>query len=133
MAIMAGFLDLTRLLGRVMGSDLVLSICNTFADLYTVLWVTCTYNITPKMFKRSVNVTDSNPEMAMLEGFLDLTRLLGRVMGSDVFLSICNTCAGQYKVLWVSSRYNITPKTLKKPVKVTDSDQKWPCWQVFLT
>ena len=28
---------------------------------------------------------------------LDLTRLLGRVMGSDLLLSVCNTCAGLYK------------------------------------
>ena len=45
-------------------------------------------------------------------------------MGSDLFLIICNTCAGLYKVLWVASRYNITPKMLKKFVKVTDSDRK---------
>ena len=31
MIILAGFLDLTRLLGRIMGSDLVLSLCNTYA------------------------------------------------------------------------------------------------------
>ena len=45
--------------------------------------------------------------MALLAGFLDLTRLLGRVMGSDLLLSAGNTCAGLYKVLWVTSRYNI--------------------------
>ena len=54
MAIMAGFLDLTRLLGRVMGLDLVLSVYNTFADLYTVLWATSKYNITPKILKQTV-------------------------------------------------------------------------------
>ena len=47
-------------------------------------------------------------------------------MGSDLLLSAGNTCAGLYKVLWVTSRYNITPKMLKKSVKVTDSNQKWP-------
>ena len=66
----------------------------------------------------------------MLEGFLDLTRLLGRVMGSDLVLSVCHTCARLYKVLWVTSRYNITPKMLKKSIKVTDSDLKRPFWQV---
>ena len=67
--------------------------------------------------------------MAIMAGFLDLTRLLGRVMGSDLVLSVCNTCAGQYKVRWVTSRYNITPKMLKRSVNVTDSNQKWPCWK----
>ena len=54
-------------------------------------------------------------------------------MGSDLILSVCNTCAGLYKMLWVTSRYNITPKTLKKSVKVTDFDQKWPLRRVFWT
>ena len=35
------------------------------------------------------------PHLAIVAGFLDLTRLLGRVMGSDMFLSVCNTYAGQ--------------------------------------
>ena len=68
--------------------------------------------------------------MAIMAGFLDLTRLLGRVMGSDLVLSICNTFADLYTVLSVTSRYNITPKMLKKSVNVTDFDQKWPCWKV---
>ena len=71
--------------------------------------------------------------MAMLEGFLDLTRPLGRVMGSDLVLSVCNTSAGLDKVILVTSRYNITPGALNKSVNVTDSNQKWPFWQVFLT
>ena len=41
-------------------------------------------------------------------------------MGSDFVLSVCNTCAGIYKVLRMTSRYNITPKMIKKSVKVTD-------------
>ena len=61
---------------------------------------------------------------------MDLTRFLGRVMGSDLVLSVCNTCAGQNKVLWVTSRYNIPPKMLKKSVKVTDSGQISPLWRV---
>ena len=69
--------------------------------------------------------------MAMLAGFLYLTRLLGRVMGSDLVLSVRNTCASLYKVLWVTSRYNITPEAVKKSVKVTDTDQKWPFRRVF--
>ena len=68
-----------------------------------------------------------------MAGFLDLTRLLGRVMGSDLVLSVCKTFADLYTVFWVTSRYNITPKMLKKSVKVTDSDQKWPLRRVFLT
>ena len=99
MAILEGFLDLTRLLGRVMGSDLVLSICYTFADQYTVLCVTSRYNITPKMLKKSVKVTDSD-QIWPFWRVLDLTRLLGRVMGSDLVLSVCNTSAGLCKVLW---------------------------------
>ena len=71
--------------------------------------------------------------MAIFAGFLDLTRLLGRAMGSDLVLSVCNTCAGQYKVLGVARRCNITPETLKKSVTVTDSGQKWPLWRVFWT
>ena len=66
-----------------------------------------------------------------MAGFLDLTRLLGRVMGSDLVLSVRNTCASLYKVLWVARRYNITPKTLNKSVNVTDSDKKWPLWRGF--
>ena len=54
-------------------------------------------------------------------------------MGPDLVLSVCNTCAGLYKVLWVTSRYNITLEMLKMSVKVTDSDQKWPFLQVFWT
>ena len=53
--------------------------------------------------------------------------------GSDFVLSVCNTCAGLYKVLWVTTTYNITPKTLEKSVKVTDSDQIWALWRVFWT
>ena len=71
--------------------------------------------------------------MAMFAGFLDLTRLLGRVMGSDLVLSVCNTSAGQYKVFWETSIYNITPKMIKKSVKVTDSGQILPLWRVFWT
>ena len=108
MAILAGFLDLTRLLVRVMGSDLVLNVCNTCAGFYKVLWVTSEYNITPKMLNKSIKVT-------VLAGLLDLTQLLVRVMGSDLVLSVCNTCAGLYKVLWVTSGYNITPKCSKCP------------------
>ena len=37
------------------------------------------------------------------------------VMGSDLVLSVCNTCADQYTVLWVTSRYNITLKCSKRP------------------
>ena len=112
---MAGYLDLTRLLGRVMGSDLVLSVCNTFADEDAVLWVTSRYNITVEMLKKSVKVSDS-----MLASFLHLTQHLGRVMGSDLVRS-------------VTSRYNITPKMLKTSVKVTDSGQISPLWRVFWT
>ena len=61
--------------------------------------------------------------MAISAGFLDVTRFLGRVMGSDLVLSVCNTCSGQYIVLQIPSAYNITPKTLKKSVKVIDSDR----------
>ena len=49
-------------------------------------------------------------------------------MGSDLVLSICHICAGLYKVLWVTSRYNVTPKMLNKSVKVMNSDQKWPIY-----
>ena len=52
-------------------------------------------------------------------------------MGSDLVLNVCNTCAGLYKVLWVTSRYNFTPEAVKKSVKVTDSEQKWPFWRGF--
>ena len=45
---------------------------------------------------------------------LDLTRLLGRVMGSGLVLSDCNTCAGQYKVLWVTSTYDSSLKRSKR-------------------
>ena len=65
-----------------------------------------------------------------MAGFLDLTRLLGRLMGSDLVLSVCNTSAGQYKVLWETSIYNITPTSIKKSVKVTDSGQISPLWRV---
>ena len=41
-------------------------------------------------------------------------------MGSDLVLSVCHPCAGQYEMLWVTSRYTITPKMLIKSVKVTD-------------
>ena len=68
-----------------------------------------------------------------MAGFRDLTRLLGRVMGSDLVLSVCNTFADLYTVLRVASRYNITPKMLKKYVKVTNSDQIWLFWRVFWT
>ena len=51
-------------------------------------------------------------------------------MGPDLVLSVCNTCAGLYQVLWVISRYNITAKILRKSVKVTDSGQIWPFWRV---
>ena len=61
--------------------------------------------------------------MAMLAGFLDLTRLLGRVMVSDFVLSVCNTCAGLLNLLWVTSRYNTTLQMLNKSTNVTDSDQ----------
>ena len=88
-------MDLNRLLGRVMGSDLVLSVCDTSAgssqsalgkpvDIYHSL--------------HAQQVRKSNgfwPDIAIMAGFLDLTRLLGRVMGSDLVLSVCNTCAGQ--------------------------------------
>ena len=76
------------------------------------------------MLNNSVKVTDSDKKWPFFAGFLDLSRLLRRVMGSDLVLSVCNTCAGLHKVLWVTSRYDITPKMLKKPVKVTYSDQK---------
>ena len=59
-----------------------------------------------------------------MAGFLDLTRLLGRAMGSDLVLSVFNTCADQYTVLWVTSRYNITLEMHKRSVKLTDSEQK---------
>ena len=101
---MAGFLDLTRIVGRVMGSELLLSVCNTFASLFKVLWVTSRYNITPKMLKTSVKVTDSGQIWTLWRVFLDLTRLLGRVMGSELVLSVCNTFASLYKVLWVIRR-----------------------------
>ena len=54
-------------------------------------------------------------------------------MGSDLVLSVCHTFADLYTVRWVHTRYNTTPKTLKKSVKVTDSDQIWPFWRVFWT
>ena len=45
-------------------------------------------------------------------------------MGSDLVLSVCNTCAGLYKVLWETSIYNIIPpKMIKKSVKVTESSR----------
>ena len=87
-----------------MGSDLVLSVCNTCAGQYKVLRVTSRYNITPKMLKKSVKVTDSDQKWP-----------LWRVMGSDLVLSVCNTCAGQYTVLYVVITHNISPKTLKNP------------------
>ena len=58
---------------------------------------------------------------------------LGRVVGSDLVLSVCNTCAGQYTVLYEVITHNITPKPLKKSAKVTDSGQKWPLRRVFWT
>ena len=103
MAILADFLDLTRFLGRVMGSYLVLSVCNPCAGLYKALWETSRYNITPKMLKKSVKVTDFG-QIWPFWWVSDLTRLLGRVMGSDFVLSVCNTCAGLYKVLRITSR-----------------------------
>ena len=66
------------------------------------------------------------PEMAIMAGFLDLTRLLGRVMGSDLVLSVCNTCAGQYKVFYVVPAHGTTPKAINKSVKVTGSGQTLP-------
>ena len=88
-----------------------------------MLYVVITHNIAPKTLKKSVKVTDSGQISPLWRVFCSgLTRLLGRVMGSDLVLSVCNTCAGLYKVLCVASRYNITPKMLKKSVKVTDSD-----------
>ena len=47
-------------------------------------------------------------------------------MGSDLVLSVCNTCVGLNEVLCVTITNNVTPKTLNKSVKVTDSGQKWP-------
>ena len=63
-----------------------------------VIYVVNDLNTTPKTLKMSVIVTDSG-KMAILASFLDLTRLIGRVMGSDFVLSVCNTCARIYKVL----------------------------------
>ena len=54
-------------------------------------------------------------------------------MGSDLVLGDCNTCAGLYKVIWVTSRYNITPRMLKTSVKVTDFGQKLPFRRVLWT
>ena len=47
-------------------------------------------------------------------------------MGSDLVLSVCNTCAGQYNVLCLATVYNVTHNTLESSVKVTDSGPKWP-------
>ena len=75
------------------------------------------------MLKKSVKVTDSDQKWPFwwVSGPNPTSRTS---YGSDFVLSVCNTCAGLYKVLWVTSRYDITPKMLKKSVKVTDSDQK---------
>ena len=64
-------------------------------------------------------------------GFLDLTRLLGGVMGSNLVQSGCNSFARVLKVLFVSIICNIIHGMLKMSVKVTDSGQKWLCWRFF--
>ena len=86
-----------------------------------MLYLVIAHTITPKTLKMSVKSNGFWPDIAIMAGFLDLTRLLGRVMGSDLVLSVCNTCADQYTVLWITSRYNVTPKMLRTSVKVTDS------------
>ena len=62
---------------------------------------------------------------------MDLSRLLGGVVWSDLVLSGCNSIARVFKVLCVSMTYNITNGMLKMSVKVTDSGQKWLCWRIF--
>ena len=69
----------------------------------------------------------------ILGGFLDLARLLGGVMGSDLVQSGCNTSADLYELLLVSDTYKITPTDLKKCVEITDSGQKWSFRVVFWT
>ena len=59
-----GFLDLTRLLGGVIGSYLVWSGCNSFARVFKLLYVSITYNITHGMLKMSIKVTDSERILA---------------------------------------------------------------------
>ena len=68
--------------------------------------------------------------MVISGGFLDLTRLLGGVMRSDLVQSGCNTSADMYEVLLVYHTHKITPTDLKKCVETTDSGQKWSFWVV---
>ena len=115
-----------------MGSDLVLSICNTYVGLYKVLWETSTYNITPNMLKKSVKVTHSD-KMWPFRGFSGPNSTSRTSYGSDLVLSVRHPCAGQYEMFWVTSRYIITPKILKKSAKVTDSGQEGLFRRVFWT
>ena len=78
------------------------------------------YDITHKTLKTSVKVTVFGP----FGGFLDLTRLLGGVVGSDGFLNAPSIYAGYFEAPGASMYYNITRKTLKTSAKVTVFDQK---------
>ena len=71
--------------------------------------------------------------MAILVGFLDLTRLLGRVMGSDLVVSVDNTCAGLYQVFCVSNTDMISREALKKVRKSNGFYSERAIWRVFWT
>ena len=71
-----------------MGPDLVLSVDNICAGLYQVFCVSNTDMISRDTLKKVRTSNGFYSEMAILADFLDLSRLLGRVMRSELVLSV---------------------------------------------
>ena len=63
--------------------------------------------------------------------FLDLNQLLGRVKRSNLVQSVCNTCGDMCEVLLAAITHDITYKTLKVSVKVTEIASEWRFWLFF--
>ena len=116
MGIFGGFLDLTRLVGGVMRSNLFLLAYNTFLGWYWLVIVTISNDITSNIvgtsLKSRFGTSPKWPKMPFLADLCHMTRLVDQVIGSYLVVIYVTLVRTIYECVWDNITHNITSNTV---------------------